>query len=79
MPKLRRQLLSISRRKVPLTSEEFASLKDTATRPMQRTIPNEHRDRLVEAGYVREVVGHSGTINALALTGRGLRLLALGE
>jgi len=79
MPKLRRQLLAISRRRVPLTSEEFASLKEISIRPLQRTIPDKHRDRLLEAGYIREVVGHSGSINALALTGRGLRRLALGE
>ena len=79
MPKLRRQLLSISRRRVTLTSEEFASLKEIAARPMRRTISDEHRNRLIEAGYVREVVHHSDGISALALTGRGLRRLAAGE
>ena len=57
----------------PLTSEEFASLKEVA---MQRTIPDEHRDRLIEAGYIRELVRRS---TSLALTGRGLRRLALGK
>ena len=57
----------------PLTSEEFASLKEVA---MQRTIPDEHRDRLIEAGYIRELVRPS---TSLALTGRGLRRLALGK
>jgi len=79
MPNLRRQLLSVSRRKVPLTREEFASLNEINVRPMRRTIPDEHRDRLIEAGYIREVVAHSGQMSALALTGRGLKRLALGE
>jgi hypothetical protein len=59
-----------------LTAEEFASLKEVGNRPMQRTIPDEHRDRLVAAGYVREVVNTHGGVSALALTGRGLRRLA---
>ena len=32
---------------------------------MQRTIPDEHRDRLVAAGYIREVVRHSGVLALL--------------
>ena len=79
MAKLRSQLRSLSRRKAALTSAEFASLKDLANRPMQRTIPDEHRDRLIAAGYVREVVRHSGSISALALTGAGIRRLESGE
>ena len=38
---------------------------------MQRTIPDTHRDRLVAAGYIRELVRNSHSINALALTGHG--------
>ena len=45
-----------ARRRVRLTAEEFASLKEVLARPTQRTIPDEHRDRLVAAGYLREVV-----------------------
>ena len=45
---------------------------------MQRTIPDDHRDRLLKAGYVREVV-RTTEGSALAVTGRGLRRLALGE
>ena len=41
---------------------------------MQRTIPDEHRERLVNAGYVREVVRKDEVVS-LALTGRGLRRL----
>jgi hypothetical protein len=41
----------------------------------QRTISDEHRERLIRAGYIREVVAHSGGVSALALTGRGLRRL----
>ena len=39
------------RRKASLTDEEFASLKEVGTKPMQRTIPGEHRERLIAAGY----------------------------
>jgi hypothetical protein len=46
---------------------------------MQRTIPDEHRDRLIAAGYVREVVRHSSGGSALALTGAGIRRLESGE
>jgi len=66
-------------RKVPLTSEEFASLKEVGNGPMQRTIPDEHRDRLIATGYVREVMGRAPGISALALTGTGLARLASGK
>ena len=66
-------------RKVPLTSEEFASLKEVGNRPMQRTIADEHRDRLIAAGYVREVTSRAGGISALALTGTGIARLASGK
>ena len=79
MARLRSQLRSLSPRKVSLTSEEFTSLVEVGTRPMQRTIPDEHRDRLIAAGYVREVVGHSGGISALALTGADIRRLESGK
>jgi hypothetical protein len=79
MAKVKPEPRAFSRRKVPLTDEEFASLKEVGTSPMQRTIPDEHRDRLVAAGYVREVVGHSPRGSALALTGAGLRRLESGK
>ena len=79
MAKLRAQLRSLSRRKTTLSSAEFTSLKDLANRPTQRTIPDEHRDRLTAAGYIREVVRHSGTVNAFALTGAGIRRLEFGR
>jgi hypothetical protein len=79
MAKVKPEPRAFSRRKVPLTDEEFASLKEVGTNPMQRTIPDEHRDRLVAAGYVREVVGHSPRGSALALTGAGLRRLESGK
>jgi hypothetical protein len=46
---------------------------------MQCTIPNEHRDRVIAARYVREMVGHSGGIGALALTGAAIRRLESGK
>jgi hypothetical protein len=79
MARIKRRLLSSSRREVPLTSEEVASLKEVGRRPMQCTIPDEHRHRLIDAGYIREVVRHSDGVSALALTGRGIRRLALGK
>jgi len=79
MAKLRTQVRSLSRRKAALTSAEFASLVHVAERPMQRTIPDAHRDRLIEAGYVREVLQHSGNVSALALTGAGIKRLEAGE
>jgi hypothetical protein len=59
-----------------LTADELASLREIAKRPMQRTIPVEHRDRLLKAGYIREIIPAHGGVSALALTGRGLRRLA---
>ena len=75
----RKRLSSFSFRDTRLTSEEFASLTEVGKRPMQRTISDEHRDRLIEAGYIREVVRGSGGVSALALTGRGIKRLALGK
>ena len=72
------RLRSHSRRKVPLTREEFDSLKQVAIRPMRRTIPDEHRERLIEAGYIR-VVHRSGNATALALTGAGISRLESGK
>ena len=74
----KRRLASVPFRDTPLTREEFASLKEVGNRPMQRTIPDDHRDRLIAAGYIREVVRSSDGVSALALTGRGIRRLALG-
>jgi len=73
------RLRPLSARKVPLTDEEFASLKEVGTKPMQRTISDEHRDRLIAAGYIREVVSHWGGVSALALTGAGIRRLESGK
>jgi hypothetical protein len=46
---------------------------------MQRPIPDEHRDRLIAAGYIREVVRYSGAVSALVLTGAGIRRLESGK
>jgi hypothetical protein len=67
-----------ARRRVRLTAEEFASLKEVGNRPMQRSIPGEHRDRLIAVGYVREIVPYWGPCT-LALTGAGLRRLEFGK
>jgi len=57
-----------------LTADEIASLKEIANR--KRTIPDEHRVRLLKAGYIWELVPPHGGMTALALTGRGLKRLA---
>jgi len=67
-----------ARRRVRLTAEEFASLKEVGNRPMQRSIPGEHRDRLIAVGYVREIVPYFGP-RTLALTGAGLTRLEAGK
>ena len=66
-------------RKARLTAEEFASLKVLGNGPRQRTIPDEHRDRLLTAGYIRAIVPHSAGVSAVALTGAGLRRLEAGK
>jgi hypothetical protein len=58
-----------------LTNEEFVALKEVADKPTHHTISDEHRDRLIAAGYIREVVRHSGAVYALVPTGKGLRRL----
>ena len=78
MAKLKPEL-RFARRRVRLTAEEFASLKEVGNRPMQRCIPNEHRDRLIAVGYVREIVPYSPGPSTLALTGAGLRRLEAGK
>jgi len=65
--------------KARLSSEEFASLKQLADKPRQVTIPAGHRDRLIEAGYVREVLPRWNDISTLVLTGTGLRRVESGE
>jgi hypothetical protein len=75
MTKLERGLLSVSRQR--LTSEEFHSLEELSRR--QRSIPDQHRERLAKAGYVRELVDPKDGVYALAVTGRGLRRLEVGK
>ena len=58
-----------------LTEGEIIALKEVFDRPMQRAISDEHRDRLIAAGYIREVRRRSGSVYALVPTGRGLRIL----
>ena len=74
MARLKHQLFSVSRRHV---TEEIAYLKQVGRRPMPGTIPEEHRNRLMKAGYIREVARPRRS--ALVLTGRGLARLALDK
>jgi hypothetical protein len=66
------------RHKVQLSNAELESLKEVAIKPMRRTIPDKHRDRLIEAGYIR-VLYRSGNAAALVLTGAGIRRLQSGK
>jgi hypothetical protein len=59
-----------------LAEEEFAALKEVADKPMHCAISDEHRDRLIAAGYIREVRNRSGRVYALVPTRRGLKRLA---
>jgi hypothetical protein len=56
-----------------LTTEEFASLREVNKGLMQRIIPLEHRERLIELGYIVELLG------GLALTNHGRARLAMGR
>jgi hypothetical protein len=64
--------------KKPITSEEFASLKEVGNGFRRRPIPVEHRRRLLEVGYIREVPTGEGE-PSLALTGAGLKRLVTGR
>jgi hypothetical protein len=62
-----------------LTEEEFAALKEVADKPTHCAISNEHRERLIATGYIREVRNRSGKAYALVPTRRGLKRLARGK
>ena len=64
-------------RHVTLANEEIASLKQVGNRPMQGAIPDEHRNRLMRAGYIREVARPPH--RSVVLTGRGIARLALDK
>src|SRR6266581_2097261 len=57
----------------PLTHEEFVSLRDCAKGLMHRAIPAEHKDRLIQLGYIQELSG------GLRLTNAGRLRVAEGE
>ena len=61
-----------------LTGEEFATLKEVGHRPINYTITDEHRDRLIAAGYIREII-RVGGVYVIALTGSGIGRLARGS
>ena len=61
-----------------LTAEEFTALKQVENRSTQRTITDNHRNRLIAAGYIREVL-RVGGVNVIALTGSGIRRLERGK
>jgi hypothetical protein len=58
---------------VQLMPEEFAALREVGKGLMQRIIPLEHRERLIELGYIVERPG------GLALTNYGRARLAMGR
>jgi hypothetical protein len=57
----------------PLTHEEFVSLRDCAKGLMHRAIPVEHKDRLIQLGYIQELSG------GLRLTSAGRLRIVEGE
>jgi hypothetical protein len=57
----------------PLTHEEFVSLRDCAKGLMHRAIPVEHKDRLIQLGYIQELSG------GLRLTNAGRLRIVEGE
>ena len=57
----------------PLTHEEFVSLRDCAKGLMRRAAPAEHKDRLIQLGYIQELSG------GLRLTNAGRLRVAEGE
>jgi hypothetical protein len=57
----------------PLTHEEFVSLRDCAKGLMHRVIPAEHKDRLIQLGYIQELSG------GLRLTNAGRLRIAEGK
>jgi hypothetical protein len=57
----------------PLTHEEFGSLRDCAKGLMHRAIPAEHKDRLIQLGYIQELSG------GLRLTNAGRLRIAEGK
>jgi hypothetical protein len=56
----------------PLTPEEFVSLRNCAKGPMHRTILPEHKDRLIQLGYILE-------LPELRLTNAGRLRIAEGK
>jgi hypothetical protein len=57
----------------PLTHEEFVSLRNCAKGLMHRAIPVEHKDRLIQLGYIQELSG------GLRLTNAGRLRIVEGE
>ena len=57
----------------PLAHDEFVSLRDCAKGLMHRTIPAEHKDRLIQLGYIQELSG------GLRLTNAGRLRIAEGK
>jgi hypothetical protein len=48
----------------PLTHEEFVSLRDCSKGLMHRAIPAEHKDRLIQLGYIQGLSGGLRLTNA---------------
>jgi hypothetical protein len=78
MPPLRFAHELAALQKKPITPEEFASLKEVGNGLRQRPIPVEHRQRLLEVGFIREVTT-AESVCSLALTGAGPKRLVTGN
>jgi hypothetical protein len=57
----------------PLSSDEFAALKAVSISLPSPAIPAEIESRLLQLGYIEEVLGN------LVLTDEGVKRIALGE
>jgi hypothetical protein len=57
----------------PLSSAEFAALKDVSVSPPSRAIPGRIQSQLLRLGYVQEVLGN------LVITDDGIERLAVGK
>jgi hypothetical protein len=57
----------------PLSSDEFASLREVGHGLMQRIIPDEHQEKLIALGYIAQRLG------GLGLTDAGRMRLAAGR
>jgi hypothetical protein len=57
----------------PLSRDEFAALMTVSVSPPSRSIPGDIQSRLLELGYIEDVLGN------LVVTDDGVKRIALGK